>query len=72
MSETYLLIRRAFSGEEVQFGPTFASQLAAAQFYKEHIKINTRFDTFFVIDTIVDSHFACRTLIYGILKTLEK
>ena len=73
MSTVYRLIRRQFgTGHEAQFGSDFASQDEAALFYQERIKVNPRFDTFFVVDKIVDSKFACRALIFNLLKNLEK
>lgn len=72
MSTTYRLIRRSFDGHESRFGADFSSQDEAALFYKEQIKINPRFDTFFVVDTIVGGKFSCRALIFGLLKNLEK
>jgi hypothetical protein len=72
MSTVYRLIRRSFDGQEQQFGEDFASQDEAALYYQERIKINPRFDTFFVVDKIVDEKFAVRALIFGLLKTLEK
>ena len=72
MSTTYHLIRRSFDGLESRFGEEFTSQDEAAKFYQEQIKVNNRFDTFFVVDTITAGHFACRALIFSLLKNLEK
>ena len=73
MPAVYRLIRRQFgTGHESQFGPDFASQDEAALFYQERIKVNPRFDTFFVVDRIVDDKFMCRAYIFGLLKALEK
>ena len=73
MSTVYRLIRRNLgTGHESQFGSDFASQAEAALFYQERIKINPRFDTFFVVDRIENDKFACHSLIFGLLKQLEK
>lgn len=70
MNTTYELIRRTFSGQETSFG-TFETQDDAAKFYQENIKINPRFDSFFVIDKIHGGR-TVRALIFGALKKLEK
>lgn len=68
---TFTLIRREFAGKELAV-ESFDSYDSAARFYADKIKINNRFDTFYVVDKIVDGKFACRALIFGLLKNLEK
>ena len=72
MSTTYRLIRRSFNGSESQICPEFSSEDEAAIFYRDTIKINNRFDSFFVVDRHVDGKFKCRALIFGLLRNLEK
>ena len=65
MSTVFKLSRIQFGSlKEEQFGPVFLSQDEAALFYIEQIKMNTRFDTFFVIDKFVNDKFAVRALVY--------
>ena len=65
MSTVFKLNRIQFGSlKEEQFGPVFLSQDEAALFYIEQIKMNTRFDTFFVIDKFVNDKFAVRALVY--------
>jgi hypothetical protein len=65
MSAVFKLNRIQFGSlKEEQFGPVFLSQDEAALFYIEQIKVNPRFDTFFVIDKIVNGKFAVRALAY--------
>lgn len=65
MSTVFKLNRIQFGPlKEEQFGPVFLSQDEAALFYIEQIKMNTRFDTFFVIDKFVNDKFAVRALVY--------
>lgn len=69
MNTKFLLIRRSFSGNEKLFGE-FSSQDAAAAFYRDTIKVNPRFDSFFVVDKVGEGR-TVRALIFNLVKNLE-